>query len=91
MWGNDNGSSLFSSDDWELRLECELDSAGIGMSVVAAFGLRVIEIGNEAFECACNCGLQQNVSLVQRRQERFSKRFPSSNEFAAFEKRDHFR
>ena len=42
-------SSSLSSDDAESRLE---DSAGIGMSVAAAFGLRNIDIGGDVVKLA---------------------------------------
>ena len=84
--GDEGSSSSISSDDAESRLE---ESSGIGMLVVAAFGLSKNVYRGESVERACDAGLQQNVSRFQRRQLRFSSRFPSSIACEVFENNDH--
>lgn len=84
--GDDDSSSSLSSDNVESRLE---DSSGTGMSVVAAFGFREIEMGGEAVERACDSALQQKVSRFHNRQLKFSNRLPSSIACDVFENNDH--
>lgn len=81
-----SSASSISSDDAESRLD---ESAGIGMSLVAAFGLSEIESGGESDERACRSGAQHNVSRFHNRQLRFSNRLPSSIACEVFENNDH--
>ena len=84
--GDGGIESSLSSDDAESRLD---DSSGTGMSVVAAFGFREFETGDEVVNRACDSGLQQNVSRFHNRQLRFSSRRPSSIACEVLENNDH--
>ena len=84
--GGDGMLSTLPSEDSESRLD---ESAGTGMSVVAAFGMFERDIRGVGVERACDSGLQQNVSRFQSLQLKFSNRLPSSIACDVFENSDH--
>lgn len=78
--------SSVSSDTADSTLD---ESAGTGMSVVAAFGRAGNETRGGKVDRACDSGLQQNVSRFHKRHDRFSNRLPSSMACDVLENKDH--